>query len=408
MMEHFVAHVSSNRLPENAHQLALRLGQSLVHLTHLPTLVQQITEVVGVLVPAAQVTVYRLNDEEDSVVRLLVRQPVRSGVSSYLVEDATRDPLVLRAIEARNAAFEMTSLEGESTQRLCLPLIFREHVLGVVGLAGVDAEVDRTELVRVLDTLLAFAASAMVPVSMREKRDVPLYTDHQLQQVRLAAMSELAAAVAHQLNNPLTTILADTEILLLDTPRDTAQSRSLEAVSRAGKRAAAVVHRLMAVSHPSKLDGMPQAVDLVKTVENVLQLVQSYIETEQIEIRTTFEADIPPIWVVPDTLDDVWFNLLINARDALVGVTGGVIGIEVWYQADREQVCVQIWDNGLGVPDADKARIFEPFHTTRASTERLGLGLHISKQIVERVGGAIYVYNREPKGACFRVVLPVQ
>lgn len=114
------------------------------------------------------------------------------------------------------------------------------------------------------------------------------------------------------------------------------------------------------------------------------------------------------IIAVQGQLDDIWLNLLLNAHDALAGRENARIGIEAAYTPEDSCVDVVVWDNGPGVPEAIRQDIFEPFFTTKPVGEGTGLGLHICRQVVNRVGGSISVDNASEGGARFLVRLPVR
>lgn len=229
-----------------------------------------------------------------------------------------------------------------------------------------------------------------------------------IQAARLSAMGELAAAVAHQVNNPLTTIVLDTE-LLLDNPSIDGDTRNaLLAISRAGKRAAGVVRRLLATVRP-QTSVEPVFVDVRYTIEETVSLVRAHIDREKrVSMRLFLPSyTMPPVQAAPGELDDVWLNLLLNAHDALVGRDDAEMGIRAAYEAEADEIVVNVWDNGPGIPESIVNDIFKPFFTTKPLGEGTGLGLHICKQIVDRIGGHIEVQSSSEQGTMFTVRLPV-
>lgn len=298
---------------------------------------------------------------------------------------------------------------------LGLPLVQRGQAQGLVVFS--DVRGNRVFNEREIDMAWAIVGQAATALenarlfhdlerSLQELKDTQ---ERMIQATRLSAMGELAAAVAHQINNPLTTILVDTELMLMDEPPDSRNYRSLEAISRAGKRAASVVRRLLATARPTEENGPVEPVDIVDTVEGILSLVRSHIAQDQVQLVTKLpDTPLPPVWAVQGQIDDIWLNLLLNAHDALAGRLGGKIGIEVYYRPERSYVDVVVWDNGPGIPEDIQAEIFRPFFTTKPVGEGTGLGLHICKQVVDRVGGSIKVDSAPNQGTRFLVRLPVR
>lgn len=296
---------------------------------------------------------------------------------------------------------------------LGIPLVQRGQTQGLVLVS--DTERNRVFGKREVDmgrAIVGQAATALenahlvrdLELSLQELKDTQ---DRLVQTARLSAMGELAAVVAHQINNPLTTIVVDTELLMLDEPKESRNYGTLESISRAGKRAAGVAKRLLAIARPNDPEALTEPIDVVDTVRGVLSLVKTHIERDRVKVLEKLpDNPVPHVEAVRGQLDDVWLNLLMNAHDALVGQEGAQIGIEVAYNARREQVEVLVWDNGPGIPEHIKTQIFNPFFTTKPVGEGTGLGLHICRQVVERVGGKIWVESEAGRGSRFYIQLP--
>lgn len=297
---------------------------------------------------------------------------------------------------------------------LGLPLVQRGQTQGLVMVA--DTERSRVFGKREIDMGRAIVAQAAIALenahlvrdlelSLQELKDTQ---DRLVQTARLSAMGELAAVVAHQINNPLTTIVVDTELLLLDEPKESRNYGTLESISRAGKRAAGVAKRLLAIARPNDPEAMTEPIDVVDTVRGVLSLVKTHIERDRIKVLEKLpDASVPHVEAVRGQLDDVWLNLLLNAHDALMGQEGAQIGIEVEHNPRKERIDVVVWDNGPGIPEHIRREIFNPFFTTKPVGEGTGLGLHICRQVIERTGGKIWVESEYGQGTRFYIQLPM-
>lgn len=328
----------------------------------------------------------------------------------------TQSPIA-KQIDSRIMTAGIRALLDSSSSRsiLALPLIQRGQTQGLV-LFG-DARRSRVFTQRDIDmgrAIVGQAATALENARLvhdleRSLLDLRDAQDRLVQTARLSAMGELAAAVAHQINNPLTTIMVDSEMLLLDEKPDSRIYRSLQSINRAGKRASGVARRLLAIARPHDPEAPPERIDVKDTIEGVLALVKAHIERDGIQIITQIpEEALPPVSAVPGRLDDIWLNLLMNAHDALMGRKDARIGINVTYQPGSAAIQVRVWDNGPGIPARLIDEIFKPFFTTKPVGEGTGLGLHICRQTVERIGGTITVKSSPGEGAEFLVLLPVR
>jgi signal transduction histidine kinase/CheY-like chemotaxis protein len=296
---------------------------------------------------------------------------------------------------------------------LGLPLIQRGQARGLVLFA--DGRRNRVFSERELAlgrTVVAQASTAFENASLIYDLEQSLMRlretqDRLVQTARLTAMGELAAAVAHQINNPLTTIMVDSEMMLLDEPPGSRTHKSIESIHRAGKRAVGVAKRLLAIARPSDPESPPVPIDVVDTIHGVLSLVQARIERNRIRVLSDLPSGLPPVWAVPGTLDDIWLNLMMNAHDAMLGRPESWMRIGVQYLPKTEEVEVIVEDNGPGIPESIQQDVFKPFFTTKPVGEGTGIGLHICRQAAEQAGGTIRVESQTGKGTRFLVTLPV-
>ncbi len=332
-----------------------------------------------------------------------------------LVEAIEGQVVIVRSGEAKPTPGIRTLLDQTQCRSVIgLPLVQRGKAEGIV-LVG-DTRRNRTFGQRDIDMVRAVVAQAATALDNarlfhhleRSLIELKETQERLVQTARLSAMGELAAAVAHQINNPLTTIMVDSEMMLLDESPDSRNYQSLQAIHRAGKRASGVARRLLAISRPDDPEAPPERIDVVDTIQGVLSLVKGHIERDRIRIVAKLPEDpLPPVWAGQGQLDDIWLNLLLNAHDALMGREDGQIGISAAHSPAEEVIEVVVWDNGPGIPEQIIQDIFKPFFTTKPPGEGTGLGLHICRQTAERVGGTISVSSVPGEGARFTVKLPI-
>lgn len=315
-----------------------------------------------------------------------------------------------------NCLNELSTLESyEGRASLIVPLVHRSAAWGLVRLIHNDPQ--REFSAREVEMAKAVAGQAATGLenarlvsdledSLRELKETQ---DRLVQTARLTAMGELAAVVAHQINNPLTTIIVDAELMLMGEKPDSKYYKPLSAIHRAGRRASGVARRLLSISRPDDPNTPPEMIDVVDTVEGILQLVGSHIERSAITIHTSLPepgVKLPPVRAVKGQLDDVWLNLMMNAHDALAEQKNATIGVEVKHRPEDAAIVVKIWDNGPGIPEELREKIFAPFFTTKPPGEGTGLGLHICRQVIEAVNGKIEVESFTGKGTRFTITLP--
>lgn len=228
---------------------------------------------------------------------------------------------------------------------------------------------------------------------------------HLVRSARLTAVGELAAGVAHQINNPLTTVIADAQLLLKSVAPDSPAYASAAAIFQAGWRAQRVVQRLLNFSRPD--DGQYAPTDLNSSIVEALDLVGAHLTRGGVDLRVNLAPDLPLIPANGHQLEEIWINFLMNARDALVEDRPGVITLTSRLAVAGGAVEVELSDNGRGIPDADRVNIFTPFFTTKGRERGNGLGLSVCQSIVQNHQGEIWFESRAGEGTTFTVRLPL-
>ncbi|MCB9100128.1 MAG: PAS domain-containing protein [Anaerolineales bacterium] len=220
----------------------------------------------------------------------------------------------------------------------------------------------------------------------------------------LAAVGQLAGSVAHQINNPLTVTMTNSQLILLDNAPDTETYEMATGILRAGERIQNIITNLLEFSNQERYFFV--LTDLVETIEGALALVVRSLKKSNIKIINDYQAK-PMLSASVSHLKLVWINLLLNARDAMSNLPRQPqITISTRLVSERE-VKVVITDNGPGIAEKDLDQLFRPFFTTKPVGKALGLGLYSAHAIVERHNGQIKVSSVPNVATTFEVMLPL-
>jgi PAS domain S-box-containing protein len=223
------------------------------------------------------------------------------------------------------------------------------------------------------------------------------------QSEKLAAVGQLAAGVAHEINNPLTIILANAQLIQRSLPAGDEELLDMaELIVQATERASQAVRDLLDFARRERYELSPT--DLNETIHRTLGLIGHELGTRTISLQFDPAMDLPNINASQDHLQGVWLNLLINAIDA-IEQGPGMISIKTINTGESIQVLIT--DDGVGIPPEEISRIFEPFYTTKEPGRGTGLGLAVCHQIVTRHGGQILVESQPGQGTTFTIVLPI-
>jgi len=222
-----------------------------------------------------------------------------------------------------------------------------------------------------------------------------------VQSGKLAAIGELAAGVAHEINNPLFAILGLTEFLLKEAEPGTQQYERLALIQQTGLEIKEIVRALLDFARENAEDR--HVVELEGIVRSTLDLIRRTNAHKGVELVESYEAPGLEVHASGNQLKQVLLNLIANARQAMPN--GGTVRVAV--RRERNQAVVVVADDGPGIAPDVAERIFEPFFTTKRDSGGTGLGLSVSLGIAEAHGGSLTVLSQPGAGATFALRLPV-
>jgi PAS domain S-box-containing protein len=242
-----------------------------------------------------------------------------------------------------------------------------------------------------------------VVLSGRDVTELKRLEEQLIQAEKLAAMGQMLAGVAHELNNPLTAILGVTELLREREGTDDSTKRQLELTHRQARRAARIVQNLLEFSRPASPQKKP--LDLNNLLERTLQLQEHSLRRNNIQVDFHPQADLPGVVGDANQLIQVFLNLVTNAEQAIREVRDtGRIQIRATHNA--KQLTITVQDDGVGIRPEALPRIFDPFYTTKRPGGGTGLGLSICMSIIREHGGNIQAETLPAGGSAFTIYLP--
>jgi len=343
---------------------------------------------------------------------------------------ATGRPIVRRDLAASPACAVDEFLAGIAMRALMIvPLVSEGKTIGSVNLASRDVNAFRPEDQERMANLAEPVAVAIQHshLYMRVRRfaeelegevrrrtaQLRVAYDKLIQTEKLAATGQLAAGIAHEINNPLGIIKNYLRLSLdqlrrvLHENRREALEQHLSVIDEEISRIARIVRNLLDLYHSPELTTGP--IDVHEHIERVLELFTANWKKRGVEIDRHLAAFLPLLSVSPDRLRQILINLLRNAEDAIGG--GGRITIRTRLEApagelENDQVVVEVEDNGCGIPRESLGRVFDPFFTTKKSGQGTGLGLSVTYGIIRSYGGTIDLDSEPGRGTRVSVRLP--
>jgi len=291
---------------------------------------------------------------------------------------------------------------------LAFPIISKDKLIGLFLFGSKrSGDIYTTEDTRIFEIISKQAATSIENAKLYEKLQQQMeelkQTQTQLvQSTKLAAIGELVANIAHEINNPLTNVVGYTSLVLETTGETDPRYEDLKVIERETLRTRSIVRNLLEFSR----QGQPtkEWAEANEVVQDTMVLIQNLAEAANVRIVTQFGESLPKILIDVNQIKQVFINLMNNAIQAMSN--GGILTIQSFVQ--QEHLIVQFVDTGVGIPQEHLYKIFDPFFTTKPAVKGTGLGLSISYGIIKSHGGTILVESQIGKGSKFMVRFPLQ
>lgn len=239
-----------------------------------------------------------------------------------------------------------------------------------------------------------------------------------IQSAKLAAIGEMAAGVAHEINSPLTAILGNTQLLMMEADPKSEETELLSDIYNCGVRSKKIIQNLLTFSRQDHYAF--EETCLNTTAKQALNIVGYQINRNKIAIHLHLSKALPTIFASKQHIEQIIINFILNAKDALVGIPNGEIHIEtgtvshdiplLLYEKNKNidtYAYIAVRDNGCGIPPENLPQVFNPFFTTKDSTKGTGLGLSVSLGIADAHNGTILIDSKINEGSTFTLYIPV-
>lgn len=327
------------------------------------------------------------------------KQDHRITVSRTIVQHVMRQG---EGVLSSNAMADSRFAAGESVQEygirsaMCVPISVKSRSFGVLYIDSQVANYTYTE--DQLKLLTAIGVQTALALS-----NVGLYAERVTRE-RLAAVGETVASLSHSTKNILQGMRGGADLVELGLKKQNLKviQSGWDIVSRNLDRIYSLTLNMLAYSKQRRPE--VEMTNLPKLLEEIVTLVQKQFDNKQVALITDIEQDMPPVPVDPSGVHQAVLNLLQNALDAAPAQVGAV-SFACEYQANPQMVRIRVSDNGPGIEEEHQRRLFQPFYSTKG-LRGTGLGLVVTKKIVDEHGGAIHVESTRGEGTSFTIELP--
>ncbi|MFC1531767.1 ATP-binding protein [Thermodesulfobacteriota bacterium] len=330
---------------------------------------------------------------------LEIGKKIKDGINIVEINDESGDKYIYAAAFLKNGnwllIYQQRATDAFSEYRNALKVALIIIPLGGLGII----------------TMAFVMSKRMIRRIARVDREKNLMNEQIIESGKLASIGELAAGIAHEINNPVAIMVEEAgwiEDLLEE--EEFCESENLSEFERAlkqiriqGGRCKEITRKLL--SFARKTDSKVQEVQLNDLIEELIALSAQRAKYSNVKISSHLKHDLPSIKVSQDEMQQVFLNLINNSLDAMEK-GGGVIDIKTGLEGDY--IDIRVADNGPGIPEANLNRIFDPFFTTKKVGKGTGLGLALCYGIIRKLGGEIGVHSVIDKGTTFHIKLPFQ
>ncbi len=334
--------------------------------------------------------------ETDSSMHHTVKHFTEEGIIDWVMNN--RRTVIIPDIHAQ---------EQQHLHYILVPLYLRGTKLGIfiAQTSATPAELNSEDLK--VFTILAESAAVAID-NIRSATEIQKMNQRLrelnrqlLQSAKLASLGELAAAVAHEINNPLQILLG--HIQLLENGIGDPKAR-IQVIKQQIYRIRDITQHLLQLARSIPTEAAPEPAEIVRILRSVLNFLSAQLQRDGIEIVTEFA--LSQCWVLghPMQLEQVFMNLILNARDAMP--EGGTLTVSV-VQWDERTVAILIQDTGVGIPEEQLPKVFDPFFTTKPPGKGTGLGLAIARDIILNHHGKISLHSEVGKGTTVKILLPI-
>ncbi len=334
------------------------------------------------------VAIYLVNPQYQLIAINNIRSEALNKAAQSLVHQPCHQALFNRSTPCPSCRLAETLSDGKSTKRYerrqSLPNVYAEMEISTFPIYD-----EAGQIVQIM----------ILEQDITEKRHLENILT---QSEKLAIVGQLAAGVAHELNNPLTAILANAQIIQRGLVKDSDLHESVELITQAGERAAHVVQNLLDFAR--KDDFQLKPTDIHMTLQRSIDLIHHELVSHGINLEFIPDPNLPTILASEDHLQSVWLNLIMNAIDSMEKKPAQ---IQLVTRKLKKSIRITFSDNGKGISAERLSRIFEPFYTTKPPGKGTGLGLSISQRIIKQHGGTIQVKSKPDTGSLFTVTLPI-